>query len=906
MRIVERGVYRGPHLYSATPMVRAMVDLGPLEERPTSTIEGFTDALVERLPGLKRHGCSYGEPGGLLLRMVEGTWIGHVVEHVTLELQTLAGTPVTRGKTRSVKGRPGHYNVMVAYEEESVGLAALRMAFELVDSLLPEDLRGVEGLERLADGAEGPFDFEARLADLTRLAQRSALGPSTRALADAARRRGIPVRRLNDMSLLQLGWGSRQRRLQASITGNTSHLAVEAAGDKAMAKALLRNAGLPVPGGEVVRTVDAAQAAARRLRGPVVTKPLDGNHGRGVSVDLTSPEQVAWGFGQAAAHSRRVIVEEQYAGSDYRALVVGGKLVAVAERRPPQVVGDGLRTVGELVEALNADSRRGEGHEKVMTRVKPGPAMDARLAEQGLGMAAVPEAGRTVVLAATANLSTGGSAIDRTDDIHPDNARICEDAARVIGLDVAGIDFLCPDITRSVRETGGGIVEVNAAPGLRMHLHPSEGTPRDVAAPIIETLFPKGARSRIPVIAITGTNGKSTTVRMVAHMMRMQGLNVGYTTTSGIYRNGELIRAADASGPQSARQVLADPSVDVAVLETARGGIVREGLGFDHCEIGAVLNVSEDHMGLGGVQDLNDLGAVKSVVVESVARRGFSVLNADDPHTVGMARHAGGQVIWFTMRGDDEISGELLKHVATGGTVLGLDKRRGRDALVIRKGDTVTTIAEAAEIPVTFGGAARFNIANALAAAAIGVARGLSTYAIREALLTFRTDFASNPGRMNVHDSHGFRVIVDYAHNPAALSALGELIARMKASHGRVIGMVSIPGDRRDEDLKAMGALATEIFDHIVFRERPDGRGREAGEVLRLMQDGAREAGCPAHRMAALLDEEEAVAHSLEVARPGDLVVLLPTKVEAVWNQVVEWQPIPAYERDLTGATLHG
>ena len=906
MRILERGVYRGPHLYSATPMVRAMVDLGPLEQRPTSTIEGFADALLNLLPGLRRHGCSLGHPGGFVERLREGTWMGHVVEHVALELQTLAGHGVTRGKTRSVKGRPGVYNVMVAYQEEPVALAAVRLAFELVDSLLPADLRGLEGLEQLADAPDGPFDYPARLIGLTRLAERSSLGPSTRALAEAARRRGIPVRRLNDMSLLQLGWGSRQQRLQASITGATSHLAVEAAGNKALAKSLLEAAGLPVPRGEVVRTLAGAQEAAARIRGPVVTKPLDGNHGRGVSVGLKTPEQVAFGFEQAIAHGRRVIVEEQYVGADYRALVVDGKLAAVAERRPPTVRGDGKRSIRALIEAVNADPRRGEGHEKVLTRLKHGPAMDAVLAEQGLTLDSVPEPGRTVKLAGTANLSTGGEAIDRTDVIHPENRRICEDAARAVGLDVAGIDLLCPDITRPVRETGGGIVEVNAAPGLRMHLHPSEGTPRDVAGPIIDSLYPKGARSRIPVIAITGTNGKSTTVRMVAHMFQLQGKTVGFTTTSGIYRNGELLKKADASGPKSARQILADPRVDVAVLETARGGIVREGLGFDLCAVGAVLNISEDHLGLGGVNDIRDLADAKQVVVESVARRGHSVLNADDPMTLRMARYARGQIIWFTLKTEDEMPGQMLKHVAEGGTLLGLDATLGGETLVIRRGETVTPIVEAAQIPATFGGTARFNIANALAAAAIGVAEGLSPFAIQEALASFQTDFEHNPGRMNLHRTHGFTVIVDYAHNPAALTALGEVIRRMRSSYGRVIGMVSIPGDRRDEDLKAMGRIATDIFDHIVFRERPDGRGRAAGEVLRLMTEGAREAGCPKHRIAALLGEDEAVNHSLELARPGDLVVLMPTKVEAVWSQVTGWKPRTAFVRDVAGHTLHG
>jgi cyanophycin synthetase len=906
MRILERGVYRGPHLWSATPMVRAMVDLGPLEQNPTDTLPGFVDALLERLPGLQRHGCSLGEPGGFVVRLREGTWIGHVVEHVCLELQTRAGTPVTRGKTRSVKNRPGVYNVMCEYADEQVGMAALRLAFELVDSLLPEEFRGVEGLSKLADGVEGPFDFEARLADLRRLVERRSLGPSTRALAEAAKRRRIPVRRLNEQSLLQLGWGSRQKRLQASITGATSHLAVEAAGDKAMAKDLLTGFGLPVPRGEVVRSVEAAQVAAARIRGPVVIKPLDGNHGRGVSVGVKAPDEVARAFQVAAAISRRVIVEEQYVGRDYRALVVGGKLVAVAERRPPEVRGDGRQTIAELVQALNADPRRGEGHEKVMTRVRTGPVLEAFLAQRGLTTQSVPGRGKVVPLAATANLSTGGSAIDRTDQIHARNRTICEGAARAIGLDVAGIDFLCPDITRPVDETGGGIVEVNAAPGLRMHLAPSEGAPRDVAAPIIDVLYPPGSRTRIPVIAITGTNGKSTTVRMVTHMMRSQGMTVGYTTTSGIYVDDELIKAADASGPVSARQVLADPRVDCAVLETARGGIVREGLGFDRCDVGAVLNIAEDHMGLGGIQDLDDLAAVKSVVVETVHRRGHSVLNADDPYTLRMARHAGGEVIWFTMAEEREFPGLLLKHIAGGGTVLALDRKGALERLVIHKGETVTAIAEAAELPSTLGGTARFNIANALAAAAIGVAQGLSTFAIAEALKSFRTDFEANPGRMNIHQTHGMTVIVDYAHNPAALTALGETISAMRPNHRRVIGVVSTPGDRRDQDLRIMGALGAEYFDHVIFRERPDGRGRAPGEVCRLLREGALEAGGRESDISVVLGEAEAMQLALDMGRRGDLIVLLPTKVEAVWQQVQNWRPAPAWERDQAGNALHG
>ena len=892
MRVIERAVYRGPHLYSQTPMIRIMVDLGELESWPTSRLAGFSDALLDRLPGLGRHGCSLGEPGGFVSRLEEGTWLGHVTEHVALELQTRAGMPVTRGKTRSVKGRNGVYNVMFAYQDEAVALAAGRLALELVDSLLPEPLRGLEGLEHVDDRLAGE-DWDARFESLRSLAARRSLGPTTMALAEAARRRGIPVQRLNDMSLLRLGWGSRQKRIQASITGDTSHLGIEAAGDKSLTKSLLAAAGLPVPRGAVVRTLDAAQREAARIRGPVVLKPLNGNHGRGVSVGLKTPEQVERGFAEAQKHGRQVIVEEQYVGSDYRVLVIGGEIVAVAERQPAHVTGDGRRTVLELIEELNRDERRGDGHEKVMTRVKLGPAVDASLAEQELALDSRPAKGRTVRLVPTANLSTGGSAIDRTDVIHPENALVCRRAAAVIGLDVAGIDFLCPDISQPVSKTGGGIVEVNAAPGFRMHLQPSEGQARDVAGPVIDMLYPRGSRARIPVIAITGTNGKSTTIRMVAHMMRLQGLNVGFTNTSGIYLNDQLIMAADASGPKSARMVLSDPMVDVAVLECARGGIVREGLGFDRCDVGAVLNVTEDHMGLGGVNTLDDLAAIKSVVTESVGRRGHSVLNADDPQTLRMARHAGGRVIWFTMSSERDMSGQLLKHIAEGGTAVNLERGDGGMEIVVRRGEEVTSIIDAAAMPATLNGAALFNVANALAATAIGHARGLSPYAIAEALRTFESSFEHNPGRMNVHDGHGFRVIMDYAHNPAALRAVGDLLGRLRPSHGRVIGMVSIPGDRRDEDLREMGAIATEIFDQIVFRERPDGRGREAGEVLRLMAEGALQAGCPPERITKVLGEPEAVEACLAMARPGDLVVLLPTKVESVWNQMLVWRPQP-------------
>ncbi|MBP0445273.1 cyanophycin synthetase [Roseomonas sp. SSH11] len=893
MKVLHSAVYRGPHLFSHTPMIRIRLDLGALEEWPTDRLPGFTDALIAMLPGLQEHGCSYGVPGGFIRRMREGTWLGHVTEHVALELQTRAGSRVTRGKTRSVRGCPGCYNVLYAYREEEVGLLAGRLALRLVDSLLPAELRGVRGLDELheRDPMAGGGGLEEGLRALGRLVGRRALGPTTRSLVQEAERRGIPVMRLDDFSLVQLGHGKKQQRLRASITGRTSSIAVEIAGDKDLTKSLLADAGIPVPKGAVVRSAEAAMREAGRIGYPVVTKPLDGNHGRGVSLDLRTPEAVRAGFEHAALHGRSVIVEQQFTGHDHRILVIGGEVRAVAQRVPAHVVGDGERSIAELIEEVNRDPRRGDGHEKTLTRIVVDDHVTDLLAKEGLTLESVPEKDRWVALRDTANLSTGGTAIDRTDDIHPENACIARRAAQIVGLDVAGIDFLAPDIRRSVRETGGGIVEVNAAPGFRMHLEPFEGWARDIARPAIDMLFPDGETGRIPIIAVTGTNGKSTTTRMVAHILAHAGLCVGMTSTSGIWVNGEKILDGDASGPRSARMVLREPTVEAAVLETARGGILREGLGFEAADIGAVLNIAADHLGIKEVDTLDDLAAVKSVVVESVRRDGCSVLNADDPLTLAMERHARGRIAFFSMKGGDAMPELLREHVRAGGlAVVNEDGPAGRDIVVHDDGRRLPLMS-AAEIPATLGGMAGFNIQNALAAVAITYAQGISPPVIRAALQGFSTSFEQSPGRLNIHDAHGFRVILDYAHNPAGLAALCEVVGKLRPKHRRLIGMVSIPGDRRDEDIREMGRIAAGTFDEIVLRERPDGRGREAGEVIRLLAEGALAAGFPEERIHRVMDEHDATRHCLAMARRGDLVVLTPTSVEAVWAQVLTFTP---------------
>jgi cyanophycin synthetase len=893
MRVLERAVYRGPHLFGDIPMVRFQLDLGALEERPTNTIEGFADALLATLPSLGRHACSLGREGGFVERVREGTWLGHVAEHVAIELQALAGAAVTRGKTRSVRGEPGVYNVLVEYQEEEVALLACRFALELLQTLLPDELRGMEGLDVLARRGAGAFSLPQALDELRRLERRTGLGPTTGAIVAEARRRGIPAMRLDERSLVQLGWGRNQQRIRASITGRTSFIGVDSASDKDLTKTLLAQAGVPVPRGAVVRTADAALAEARRLGGPVVVKPLDGNHGRGVSTNLTEPESIRQAFEAAARISPRVVVEQHFQGNDHRLLVVGGELVAVAERVPAHVVGDGRRTIAELIEEVNHDPRRGEGHEKMLTRIKVDELVTGLLASFGMRLESVPAAGQTVLLRDTANLSTGGTAVDRTDDIHPENACIAVRAALTLGLDIAGVDFVCPDISRSAREAGGGVVEVNAAPGFRMHLQPTVGRPRPVAPAVVRMLFPEGTDGRIPIYAITGTNGKSTTARMLAHILRQTGRTVGLTTTSGVYVNSELVLKADASGPRSARMVLRDPLVEAAVFEVARGGLLREGLAFDRCDVGAVTNIAADHLGVRGVDTVQDLAWVKQVVVENVASGGVSVLNADDVLTARMRRRAGGRPAFFSTRGGAEMPEFLRRHVDEGGLAVVLERDTGGGEIVLHQDGRRRLLMRAAEIPATLGGLADFNVQNALAASAMAIGGGAAPDAVRLALATFGTSFEQNPGRLNIFDGHGFRVILDYAHNPAGLLALRSLLQKLRPMYRRQIGMVTVPGDRRDEDIREMGAVAALTFDELVLREDPSRRGRSVGEIIALLAEGAVGAGADPARLHRVPDELKAADTCMAMASPGDLVVLTPTEVEDMWRHVLSYRVRP-------------
>src|SRR5690349_20547336 len=651
MKILDTRVYRGPNLYALRKVIRLRVDLGELEDYPTNKLPGFTDRLLELMPTLHEHTCSYGKPGGFVRRMREdeGTWLGHVLEHVAIELQCLAGTPVSYGKTRSHELPRGQYHVIYSYEEEAVGLEAGELGLRVIRHLLPP--------EREAH-LPGPWSFQEELEDFVRMAQRRAFGPSTASLVRAAEERDIPWIRLNERSLVQLGHGKFQRRIQATVTSETRHIAVEIASDKRLTNQILSDLGLPVPKQMRVRGPNDAIAAAERLGYPVVVKPLDGNHGKGVAINLKEPDQVRAAFEKAYEYSSVVIVETFQEGHDYRILVVNGKVLAVAQRVPGQVVGDGQHTIAELVDLVNLDPRRGIGHEKVLTRLELDHLAERLLEAAGLSPQTVLPAGEVFYLRSTGNLSTGGTSVDKTDVIHYDNRIMAQRAVKAVGLDVGGVDFISPDITRSYKEVGGAIVEVNAAPGFRMHTAPTEGKPRDVAGPVIDMLFPAGTPYRIPIAAITGTNGKTTTTRMVGHILKLAGCTVGMTTSDGVYIDGELTVSGDMTGPWASHLVLRDPSVDAAVLETARGGIVRAGLGWRKCKVGAVLNVDADHLGMGGIKDLDELAEVKRVVVE-VAQE-WCVLNADDERVAAMAAHSPARPIYVTMRRENEL---VRKHI---------------------------------------------------------------------------------------------------------------------------------------------------------------------------------------------------------------------------------------------------
>ncbi|HUQ86348.1 MAG TPA: cyanophycin synthetase, partial [Vicinamibacterales bacterium] len=813
-------------------MLAMELDLGELYSVESFEVPGFVDRLLEALPGLADHHCAFGKPGGFIRRLHEGTYFGHIVEHVALELTLAAGIPTTRGKTVATDV-PGRYLVAAEYSCEKGMRHLLETAVGLVDALVVEQ----------------PYPLESRLEETRQIVSKAALGPSTKAIVDAATRRGIPWARVNDQSRVRLGLGKYVSYVDATITSRTSSIAVDLASDKDETKQVLRDAGLPVPAGSVVSTCEEALAAFKTMACPVVVKPLDGNQGRGVSMNLRTREQVVEAFEIAARISPRVIIEEMLIGNDYRVVMVNGRMVAAAQRIPAHVRGDGRHSIRQLVDLANHDPRRGEGHEKPMTKIHSDPLVLALLKRHGWDFADVPAEGEMVMLRESANLSTGGEARDVTDLVHPTVRQICERTARTIGLDICGVDLVAPGVEEPF-ETGG-IVEVNAAPGIRMHHHPAMGESRDVGGAIIDMLYPKGAPSRIPVIAITGTNGKTTVTRMIGAALGATGRTVGMTGTDGISIGGEEIATGDLTGPWSARVVLSDPSVDVAVLETARGGIMSGGLGFDWADVAVITNIQADHIGQDGIEGIEDIARIKRLVAERVREGGTLVLNADDEQAAGMADHprvtlVPKRVIYFSLSAFNPL---VRGHVESGGTAFVIND----GWIEVHDGSVVTPIIRVESLPATLGGTATYQTANILAATAAASAVGVSLEAIVAALAEF--GHAHNSGRMNIFALRGGHIVLDYAHNPAALRNVCETALRWNCDS--VAAVVGLPGDRAD-DLIRESARAVAIVDRVIIREDDDLRGRAPGAVAEMIR-GALASERPALPIETVLNELAAI-----------------------------------------------
>lgn len=860
MEILSIRAFEGPNIYSYSPVLLVKMDIGRYEDTPSSRIAGFNNRLLNMLPGLYEHHCSRGYPGGFVERLQEGTYLAHIFEHVTLELQTQAGYDVKFGKTRST-GKRGLYDVIMGYRQAGAARQAVAVALELVRAAL-EDV---------------PFDVAAGVCTIRRDGEAEELGPSTRAIYQAAKARGIPVTVYGEENLLVLGHGCCREKVWATLTSKTSALATDLVCDKQLTKRILEENGIYVPRGWSVTTAEEAVAVWRENRGAVVVKPLTGNQGKGVTINITNQAELERAFHEARVYDEKVLVEEYIPGLQYRFCTVNGKLAAAAERIPAYVVGDGTHSVKELVEMANTDPSRGEGHAKPLSTIKIDAVAITVLAKQNLSPRAVPAPRQVVRIRDNANLSTGGTAVDVTNIVHPANVRLAERIAVVTGLDVAGIDVVARDITQPIGPGNGAVIEVNAAPGIRMHHYPSAGKPRDVAGRIVDYLFPNGSDGRIPLIAVTGTNGKTTVTRMIGHIWKQAGYSVGMTTTDGIYINDECVMDGDTTGPDSAKVVLGDPRVEVAVLETARGGIVRGGLAFDKSDIGIVTNITEDHIGQDGIENLSDLAYIKSLILETVKPGGFALLNADDPCVAELAARVKAEIVYFSV----EPSNIMIKrHLGAGGKAFFV-----KDGVVYAaSGGMAHAVIPVGDIPVTFGGIAVHNLQNAVIAAAASFCMRISMDHIRQGLASFE----QNPGRLNFLDAGDFRICIDYGHNPAGYQALINTVRRMGAQ--RLVGVIAAPGDRRDDVTINIGRIAGQGFDMIYIKEDADLRGRKPGETAALLRQGVLEAGFSPDRVAVVLREDEAVKKALAKVRPGDLIVVFYEKYDTVMNVIHQFQ----------------
>lgn len=838
------------------------LDLEEMEQFPTNKIDGFLERIQKMFPTMIDHRCSEGVRGGFFMRVERGTWMGHVIEHIALEIQTLAGMETGFGRTRETK-TPGIYNVVFSYTEENVGMFAAESSVAIAEALI----------------AGTPYDLEADIQKMREIRERVRLGPSTGSIVEEAVARDIPWIRLGTNSLVQLGYGVNQMRFQATITQKTSSIAVDIACNKEETKRMLDNASIPVASGSICVDEEDLEACVKKIGYPIVIKPLDGNHGKGASINVTNWEDAQAGLEYAKQYSRRVIVEKFITGFDFRVLIIDNKLVAAAKRVPAHVIGNGTDTIQKLIETTNLDPRRGYGHENVLTQIDVDRDTLDLLEKLNYTVDTVPKNGETVYLKSTANLSTGGTSVDVTDMMHPENVFLCERISRVIGLDICGVDIMAENLTQPLKENGGCILEVNAAPGFRMHLAPSEGLPRNVASPVIDMLYPPGKPSRIPIIAVTGTNGKTTTTRLLAHIVKNNGFKVGFTTSDGIYIQNHMLEKGDTTGPISAEYILKDPTVEFAVLETARGGILRSGLGFSRCDIAIITNIQEDHLGLSDIHTLEDLARVKSTVVRSVKKDGWAILNAEDEQCIKIGEELSCNVAYFSM--DEE--NPLIKRLCKEGKILCVYEN---GFITVKKGEWKIRIERATHVPLTLGGKAKFMIANALAATLAGYLWGFKTEDISLSLQTFIPSAAQTPGRMNIFEFKKFKVMIDFAHNPSGYRGVEDFLSTVEAS--KKIGIIAGVGDRRDEDIKECAKIAGRMFDHIIIRQEKHLRGRTEDEIINLILEGISEAGRNVtHEI--ITKEVEAIKHAINSAEEGTFITALSDVVTNAIEIVQEY-----------------
>ena len=862
MKIVDIKTMKGPNYWSVRRhhLTVMVLDLEEMEQFPTNKIDGFGERLEAMFPSMYSHRCSIGCEGGFFQRVKEGTWMGHVIEHIALEIQTLAGMDVGFGRTRTY-GEEGVYFVVFNHMVGKVGEYAAKASFRIAEALI----------------ANKEYDLDEDIMNMKEIRQNEGLGPSTSSIIKEAEARGIPWIRLNKYSLCQLGYGANQKRIQATVTSETSNIGVEIACDKEETKDLLEQAEVPIPKGDIIRTERGLKEAVDYVGFPLVIKPVNGNHGRGITTNINSLDEALIGFKEAKEISRLVIVEKYITGEDHRLLVINNKLVAAAKRTPAHVIGDGKSTIQELVDEVNKDERRGYGHEKVLTEIDINSLTLEILKEMNMTIESVPKKGEMVKLKSTANLSTGGTAEDITELIHPYNVFMAERISKIIGLDICGIDIMAEDLTKPLNKSGGAVLEVNAGPGFRMHLQPTSGLPRNVGGHVVDMLFPPGSDSRIPIIAVTGTNGKTTTTRLIAHIAKMKGKKVGYTTSDGVYIQNRLLMTGDCTGPKSAEFVLKDPTVNFAVLECARGGLLRAGLGFKKCDIGVVTNVAGDHLGLKGIHTIDQLAKVKGVIPETVHKDGYSVLNADDDRVYKMRNNVESKVALFSM---DEKNPRIKRHSSRGG----ISAVYENGYITIYRGEWKMRVAQAVNVPLTKGGKASFMIQNVLAGVLSCYLHGFSIEDIKVAIETFIPSPSQTPGRLNMFNFNKFDVLLDYAHNPAGLRALHKYVEKLDG-HPK-IGIVAGVGDRRKQDNFELGQISAEMFDEIIIRTDRNLRGKDEQELIDEIKAGILDVS-PKIPLRIIKKENEAIQHAVENAKEGSLIVVSSDVVPDALNMVM-------------------